>query len=99
MKPSAAVAGSSALAGLLENAGLRHIEVSRHTRVVRFERRHDFGRALVLATPLAQSFIDAPDDRQEPIVAHVNEAARECAGGEGEIRFPMTTNVAVAVAP
>jgi DNA-binding HxlR family transcriptional regulator len=55
--------------------------------------------ALVLATPLAQSFLDAPDDRQELIVGHVNEAARKCAGGEVEIRFPMRANVAVAVAP
>jgi hypothetical protein len=58
-----------------------------------------FGRVLVLATPLAQAFIGAPDDRQELLVAHVNAAARECAGGEDEIRFPMTTNVAVALAP
>jgi hypothetical protein len=80
MRQPFALADSSAVAGLMEDAGLRQIEVSHHTRLVRFERRDDFGRALVLATPLAQAFIDAPDDRQELIVAHVNAAARECAG-------------------
>jgi ubiquinone/menaquinone biosynthesis C-methylase UbiE len=87
---------ATALAEILEAAGLEQIEVSRHTRTARFARRDDFARRLVLATPLAPTFIDAPDDRQDLIVAHVTEATREW--GASEIRFPMTTNIAVAVA-
>ena len=46
----------------------------------------------------ATRFIDAPDDRQDLIVAHVNEAMEGYADGAEENRFPMTTNVAIAVA-
>jgi SAM-dependent methyltransferase len=99
MRQPWALKDAGALIGLLEDAGLDQIEVSQHTRTARFAHRDDFARRLVLATPLAPAFIDAPVDRQELIVAHVNDAARECAGGEDEIRFPMTTNIALAVAP
>jgi hypothetical protein len=98
MRQPWALADSSALAALLADAGLEQIEVSRHTRTARFARRDDFARRLVLATPLAPTFIDLPDDRQDQIIAHVNEAMEGYADGAEEIRFPMTTNVATAVA-
>jgi 2-polyprenyl-3-methyl-5-hydroxy-6-metoxy-1,4-benzoquinol methylase len=98
MRQPWALEDPSALAGLLEDAGLDQIEVFQHTRTAHFARREDFARRLVLATPLAPTFIDAPDDRQDLIIAHVNEAMDAYADGGEEIRFRLTTNVGVAVA-
>ena len=64
MRQPWALEDPSTLAGILERAGLDQIEVSQHTRTARFAWRDDFARRLVLATPLAWTFIDAADDRR-----------------------------------
>ena len=65
MRQPWALEDPSTLAGILERAGLDQIEVSQHTRTACFVWRDDFARRLVLATPLASTFSDAPDDRQQ----------------------------------
>jgi hypothetical protein len=85
------------LGALLEDAGLRDVTAWQHSRTVRFRPRLDFARRLVLASPLAQPFSDAPLIEQELILAHVTEAVRHCEGGEHELRHRMTTNVAIGI--
>jgi hypothetical protein len=99
MRQPWALADPIVLAALLEDAGLDEIEVSQHTRTACFASRRDLARSLVLATPLAQTFLDAGDDRQELILAHVSQAVEDCDGGPDAVCFPMTTNFALAVAP
>jgi SAM-dependent methyltransferase len=85
------------LGALLADAGLRDVTAWQHSRTVRFRPRADFARRLVLASPLAQPFSDAPALEQELILAHVTDAVSDCDGGEHELRHGMTTNVAKGI--
>jgi ubiquinone/menaquinone biosynthesis C-methylase UbiE len=87
------------LRGLLEDAGLQAVTVWQHSRTVRFRPRMHFAQNLVLASPLAQTFTDAPAIDQELILAHVTEAMLHCDGDEHELRHGMTTNVAIGIVP
>jgi SAM-dependent methyltransferase len=87
------------LGALLEDAGLADVRAWQHSRTVHFRPRLDFARRLVLASPLAQTFADAPIIEQELILAHVTEAVRQCEGGEHEVRHGMTTNIAIGIVP
>jgi ubiquinone/menaquinone biosynthesis C-methylase UbiE len=92
-----AISDPDELGALLEDAGLRDVAAWQHSRTVHFAARADFARSLVLASPLAQTFADAPVIEQELILAHVTEAVRHCDGGEHELRHRMTTNVATGI--
>jgi SAM-dependent methyltransferase len=89
-----AISDPDELGALLKDAGLHDVAARQHSRTVRFAPRVDFARRLVLASPLAQTFADAPAIDQELILAHVTEAVRDCDGGEHEVRHRMTTNIA-----
>jgi hypothetical protein len=98
MRQPFALADPDELRDLVEAARLRTVEISQHTRTVSFGRPDGFARRLALATPLAETFADAPPDRRASILAHVTAAVRDACPGEAEISFPMSTNVALAVA-
>jgi ubiquinone/menaquinone biosynthesis C-methylase UbiE len=90
-----ALADRQALLRLVEGAGFTDIALTQHTRMVSFGPRASFARSAVLATPVAQTFADAPAERQRMIVEHVTEAVRRC-GDAHDVRFAMTTNLAIA---
>jgi ubiquinone/menaquinone biosynthesis C-methylase UbiE len=90
-----ALADRRVLLKYVEAAGFTDIALTQHTRMVSFGPRHSFARSAVLATPVAQAFADAPAERQRMIVEHVTEAVRRC-GDAHDVRFAMTTNLAIA---
>src|SRR5262249_32300798 len=95
MRQPFALADQRELLMLVEAAGFTDIALAQHTRIVNFGPRAGFARSAILGTPVAQAFADAPDEHQRQIVEYVTEALRGC-GEAHDVRFPMTTNVAIA---
>jgi SAM-dependent methyltransferase len=83
------------LGGLVRNAGFDHVDVFQHTRPVRFPMRREFARAMVAAIPVADAFDTASPDQQEAVFAYVTDAVSGCPGGQREVRYEMTTNIAL----
>jgi ubiquinone/menaquinone biosynthesis C-methylase UbiE len=81
---------------LLEQAGFAAVELRQQTRTATFAPRSAFARTMLMAGPLAHEFAAATEDQREQIVACATDALRECDGGEHELCYPMTTNVALA---
>jgi ubiquinone/menaquinone biosynthesis C-methylase UbiE len=96
MRSPFALADPDELRRLLEEAGFAEVEVSQQTLTTRYAARTDWARAVLLAGPVAPAFVAAPQEKQNRVVADVAEALRDYAGGEDELHFPMTTNVALA---
>lgn len=95
-----ALADAGELHTLLEGAGFADVQVTRLTLDTRFALgRGDFARTVVLAGPLAQTFAQAAPEDQERVAAHVRAALAAHEDGEGGVRFPMSTNVALATRP
>jgi ubiquinone/menaquinone biosynthesis C-methylase UbiE len=85
------------LATLVSAAGFEQVEVLQHTRPVRFPMRREFARNMASAVPLAQAFSTASPDQQQAVLSYVTDAVSGCAGGAEEVRYRMTTNIALAV--
>jgi ubiquinone/menaquinone biosynthesis C-methylase UbiE len=96
MRSPWALADPDELRALIENAGFDAVEISQHTRTVCFPVRREFARTMVAAVPLAEAFDAASPQQQRAVLAHVTDAVSECPGAPDEVRYEMTTNVALA---
>jgi SAM-dependent methyltransferase len=80
----------------VEAAGFADVAVDTRTREVRFAERGELPLGVIKASPLAQTFADAPSEQQDAILASAADALSGYAGDGDEVRFPMTTNIATA---
>jgi SAM-dependent methyltransferase len=93
------LADPSELASLLELAGFEDVSVTPETIECTFATHADFARRAIAATPLASRFASAPADVQDAVAAHTAESLAPHALPDGRLRLPLTTNVALGLAP
>jgi SAM-dependent methyltransferase len=99
MRSAWALDDPAELYDLLDGAGFTDITVRAHTRLVHFITHDDVAREMVMATPLATRFAATPKATQARIANHVRNSIDGAAGGPDAVEYPMTTNIAIAVAP
>jgi SAM-dependent methyltransferase len=93
------LADEAQLVSLLRLAGFERISVTRETIVCTFATHADFARRAIAASPLAAKFASAPADVQDAVAAQTAESLAPHALPDGRLRLPMTTNVALGLAP
>jgi hypothetical protein len=84
------------LRGLVEGAGFAEASARKLTREVTFTPRDGFARRLIMASPLAQTFLDTSAEQQAAVLDDATRELRAFDGGEDEIRFELTTNLVIA---
>jgi ubiquinone/menaquinone biosynthesis C-methylase UbiE len=76
------------LRDLMESAGLEHVEATRRTIPLRLDPPADFFWQYMLATPLAEQFVDLGADRRAELERHIVEQWEPFVE-DGELRFDV----------
>jgi ubiquinone/menaquinone biosynthesis C-methylase UbiE len=96
MRSPFALADGEELAGLLEAAGFREVEVREQTIECTWASHAEFAPRAIAAGPIAPLFDVAPEPARRAVADDVAAALASYATPAGELRMPMTSNVALA---
>lgn len=96
MRSPFALSDPDELRRLVTAAGFTDLCMTEETIECTWSSQADFARRAIAAGPIAQRFSDAPNEAQRAVADEVAERLVPYATADGNLRMPMTTNVAVA---